>query len=139
MKRTTIVALIMFALTACTSEKQAESTESESDFRQMTSVSNEVVIDSEPTLDDNLFKALEIVRAVCEGGFYSVSCASPSINPPMNIDRDNLVPVELMVNHAAHTEPGYVFIRCDSDVTPPPTDLIEECHRLVVAQANIGH
>ena len=105
------------------------------DFRHMTSVSDEVIISSESSLDDNMFKAFEIIRAVCEGGVYSVSCASTSIVPPMNIDRDNLIPVEMMVNHMTAQEPNYVFIRCDSDAKPPPSDLVEECYRLIVEEA----
>ena len=110
----------------------------DSDYRFMTAVSDEVIIDSEPTLDENTFKGFEIIRAVCEGGFYSVSCASPRIVPPMEIDRENLVPVQLMVNLAAHVEPNYVFIICDSDVSPPPTELVQECHRLVAEQVRVS-
>ncbi len=45
---------------------------------------------------------------------------------------DEIEREELQVNQMAAEEPNYVFIRCDSDVNPPPTDLVEECHRLVV-------
>jgi len=138
MKKRPLIASAFLAVTACTPEMPAESTSPDSDYRHMTAVSDEVIIDSEPTLDDNTFKGFEIIRAVCEGGFYSVSCASPRIVPPMNIDRDNLVPVEIMVNLAAHVEPNYVFIQCDTDVSPPPTELVQECHRLVVGQVRIS-
>lgn len=138
MKKIAFSALAIICLGACESESDSESSISEPDARFVTAVSEEVIVDSEPNLDENLDKAFEIVRAVCEGGFYSRSCASPGIVPPMNIDSDNLVPVELIVNHAAHVEPNYIFIRCDSEVSPPPTELVEECHRLVVAYASNG-
>ena len=133
-----MIALALFAVTACMPETPTEiPTESatrDSDSRFMTAVSDEVIIDLELTVGGNTVEGWEIIRAVCEGGFYSVSCASPGFSPPMNIDSDNLIPVEIMVNLAAHVEPNYVFIRCDSDVRPPPTELVQECHRLVVEQ-----
>jgi hypothetical protein len=138
MKNAPLIASAFLAVTACSPEMPVESTAPDSDYRFMTAVSDEVIIDSEPTLDENTFKGFEIIRAVCEGGFYSVSCASPRIVPPMKIDRDNLVPVELMVNLAAYVDPNYVYIRCDSDVSPPPAELVQECHRLVVEQVRIS-
>ena len=133
------ISLLFLTIAACERNAGPETSVPSSDSRFMTVVSNEVIVDSEPTLDENLDKAFEIVRAVCEGGFYSVSCASPSNVPPMDIDRDNLVPVELMVNQMAAEKPNYVFIRCDSDVKPPPVDLVDECYRLVVEAVGSTH
>jgi len=137
MKKLPVIAFALLAVTACMPEIPAESTARDSDYRFMTAVSDEVIIDLEPTVDENTFKGWEIIRDVCEGGFYSVSCASPGYVPPMKIDSENLIPVEIMVILAAHVEPNYVYIRCDSDVSPPPTELVQECQRLVVEQVRI--
>ena len=118
-------------LASCERNAEPSSAVPTSDYRFMTAVSDEVIIDSEPTFEENLDKALEIVRTVCEEGSYSVSCAEPNIVPPMNIDRDNLVPVELQVNQMVAEKPNYIFIRCESDVNPPPTNLVEELRQNV--------
>ena len=133
------ISLLFLTIAACERNAGSETSVPSSDSRFMTVVSNEVIVDSEPTLDENLDRAFEIVRAVCEGGFYSVSCASSSNVTPMDIDRDNLIPVQLMVNQMAVEEPNYVFIRCDSAVNPPPVDLVDECYRLVVEEVGSTH
>jgi hypothetical protein len=129
-------AISALVLMGCQSESTPNSASDQSDARFMAAVAGEVVIDIDPTLEENLDRAFEIIRAVCEGGFNSVSCASPSIVPPMEIDKENLLQVELMANVMAATEPNYVSIRCDSDKHPPLSDLVEECHRLVVEAVN---
>ena len=131
-----LVILLFIAVASCEKDSVPSGTENSSGARCMTAVSEEMVIDSEPTMDENLDKAFDIVRSVCEGGFYSISCTSPNIVPPMKIDRENLVPVMLEVTQMAAKQPNYVFIRCDTEIDPPPTELVELCYRLVVEQAS---
>ena len=126
----TFVSLCLLA--ACFKDSSTDLPENASDVRFMSSVSDEIVIDTEKTLEENLDKAIEIIRDMCTEGFNSVSCANPATIPAMKFDQNRLLPVTMEANIMAAKEPNYVFIRCESEIVPAPHDLVEECHRRIV-------
>jgi hypothetical protein len=97
--------------------------------------SDEILITTGPSFAENWAKARQIVRSVCEGGFYSTSCADNFPYPKMSLSKDLLLPVYISIYVHSGDSPSEVFIQCQSDEFPPPTKLVEQCFNLLSNEA----